>query len=47
MNVLPVASAKPKLLTATDWAAASQELKVETAALRAVADVESAGEAFL
>ena len=46
MNVLPVASAKPKLLTATDWAAAAQELKVETAVLRAVADVESGGDAF-
>lgn len=46
MNLLPGVSAKPKLLTANDWAAASQELKVETAALRAVADVESGGDAF-
>lgn len=44
---LPTPNANAKRLTADDWADAAAELKCEVAAIRAVADVESAGDSFL
>lgn len=48
MNIqLPQPNANAKRLTADDWVEAAAALKCEVAAIRAVADVESAGDSFL